>query len=131
MNLHGRELLACGRLAEEFADMSPVHHHPGDDLPFLLFNSSNPEYQRLHEEILRYLRFLRDQAVPDLDKGLIDAWYRFKEVKQNWLGYTLFGNEGPDWARTSPWPSTARSGTSWPTSARRRSRAAPTWRSSA
>jgi hypothetical protein len=62
--------------------------------PFLLFNSANPDYQELHQEILRYLRFLRDQALPDLDDGLIDDWYRFKEVKQNWLGFTLFGNEG-------------------------------------
>ena len=75
-------------------DVSVVSDLPLFVDPFLLFNSDKPEYQRLHEEILRYLGFLRDQAAPDLDKGLIDAWYRFKEVKQNWLGYTLFGNEG-------------------------------------
>jgi hypothetical protein len=27
-------------------------------------------------------------------KAVIKNWYCFKEVKQNWLGYTLFGNEG-------------------------------------
>jgi hypothetical protein len=75
-------------------DISVVSDLPLFVDPFLLFNSDDPEYQRLHEDILRYLRFLREQAVPDLDRGLIDAWYRFKEVKQNWLGYTLFGNEG-------------------------------------
>jgi hypothetical protein len=62
--------------------------------PFLLFNSNKPQYQALHEEVLRYLRFLRDQAVLDLDPDLINNWYRFKEVKQNWLGFTLFGNDG-------------------------------------
>ena len=63
--------------------------------PFLLFNSDDPTYQQLHDEIVRYLRFLRDRAVEDdLDPKLIDAWYRFKEVKQNWLGFTQFGNGG-------------------------------------
>ncbi|MFI6637525.1 hypothetical protein ACIBI7_52320 [Nonomuraea fuscirosea] len=75
-------------------DISVVSDLPLFVDPFLLFNSENPTYQNLHEEILRYLRFLRDQAVRNLDAGSIDAWYRFKEVKQNWLGFTLFGNSG-------------------------------------
>lgn len=62
--------------------------------PFLLFNSDKPEYQQLHEDILKYLRFLKDQALPELDEALIKDWYCFGEVKQNWFGYTLFGNEG-------------------------------------
>jgi hypothetical protein len=62
--------------------------------PFLLFNSNKKKYRHLHNEILEYLRFLRDEAHEDLDDGLINSWYRFKEVKQNWFGYTLFGNEG-------------------------------------
>lgn len=62
--------------------------------PFLLFNSEKPEYQKLHEDIIEYLVFLRNEASPTLDPGLIKAWYRFKEVKQNWLGFTLFGNGG-------------------------------------
>ncbi|MGH2973245.1 MAG: hypothetical protein ACRDLL_00030 [Solirubrobacterales bacterium] len=62
--------------------------------PFLLFNSEKDDYQELHREILRYLGFLRDKALPDLEEGLIDDWYRFKEVRQNWLGFTVFGNEG-------------------------------------
>jgi hypothetical protein len=62
--------------------------------PFLLFHSDKAEYQALHEGIIRYLVFLRDHADADLDQGLIDAWYRFKEVKQNWLGFTYMGNEG-------------------------------------
>ena len=62
--------------------------------PFLLFNSDNPEYQKLHEQILEYLVFLRSKALTNLDPALIDSWYRFKEVKQNWLGFTLLGNGG-------------------------------------
>lgn len=63
--------------------------------PFLLFNSKKPEYQALHDKIIRYLRFLRDKATADnLDPALIDSWYRFKEVKQNWLGFTVLGNGG-------------------------------------
>ena len=54
--------------------------------PFLLFNSDDPAYQALHDDILEYLRFLRDKAADVLDPGLITAWYAFKEVKQNWLG---------------------------------------------
>jgi hypothetical protein len=62
--------------------------------PFLLFNSEKTKYQKLHEDILRYLFFLRDRASQDLDEALIANWYRFKEVKQNWLGYTILGNDG-------------------------------------
>lgn len=63
--------------------------------PFLLFNSKKPEYQKLHEGIITYLRFLRDKSTSQkIDKGLLSAWYRFKEVKQNWLGFAVDGNKG-------------------------------------
>lgn len=62
--------------------------------PFLLFNSEKDEYQQLHAEILKYLIFLRDKATADLDPALIKNLYRFKEVKQNWLGFTVLGNGG-------------------------------------
>lgn len=62
--------------------------------PFLLFNSEKDEYQQLHADILKYLIFLRDKATDDLDPGLIKNLYRFKEVKQNWLGFTVLGNGG-------------------------------------
>jgi len=63
--------------------------------PFLLFNSDNPDYQALHESIIRYLIFLRDKSVAGVvDEGLLKSWYYFKEVKQNWLGFTVLGNEG-------------------------------------
>ena len=75
-------------------DISVVSDLPLFIDPFLLFNSVKPEYRQLHDDIIKYLIFLRDKASSSLDQGLIDSWYRFKEVKQNWLGFTLFGNEG-------------------------------------
>lgn len=75
-------------------DVSIVSDLPLFIDPFLLFNSDKPEYQALHKQILKYLYFLRDKAAPDLDPGLIKSWYRFKEVKQNWLGFTVLGNGG-------------------------------------
>lgn len=63
--------------------------------PFLLFTSKKPEYIKLHKQIIKYLVFLRDKAVEDeLNNGLIDAWYKFPEVKQNWLGYSKTTNKG-------------------------------------
>lgn len=75
-------------------DISVVSDLPLFIDPFLLFNSDKPEYKALHQQILRYLFFLRDKAAATLDEGLIHAWYRFKEVRQNWLGFTLLGNGG-------------------------------------
>lgn len=75
-------------------DISVVSDLPLFIDPFLLFNSEKDEYQALHQEILKYLTFLRSHASADLDPGLIQSWYRFKEVKQNWFGYTLLGNGG-------------------------------------
>ena len=63
--------------------------------PFLLFNSRRPEFRELHERIIKYLRFLRDKSAdPNLDPGLVKALYRFPEVYQNWLGFTVSGNKG-------------------------------------
>src|ERR1700682_5355520 len=63
--------------------------------PFLLFNSKKPEYQSLHKEMIEYLRFLREKSEDQqLDEGLIKAWYRFPEVGQNWLGFSVAGNRG-------------------------------------
>lgn len=63
--------------------------------PFLLFNSENKEYQQLHADILKYIVFLRDEvAKKRLNDDLINAWFRFPEVKQNWLGFSMVGNSG-------------------------------------
>lgn len=73
--------------------------------PFLLYDSPNPAYQKLHDEIISYLCFLRDRAVAgELTPGAISQWLLFKEIKQNWLGFSKTGNVGtglgPDFART-------------------------------
>lgn len=62
--------------------------------PFLLFNSRKKKYKQLHSEIIRYLIFLRDKASEEHDKGKLKSWYAFKEVEQNWLGFSVAGNKG-------------------------------------
>lgn len=63
--------------------------------PFLLFNSAKPEYQALHDDIIRYLRFLRTKSEQGgISLALIKAWYSFGEVKQNWLGFCETSNTG-------------------------------------
>lgn len=63
--------------------------------PFLIFNSEKPEYQKLHNDIITYLVFLRDKSVMGIaDPGLLSAWYKFSEVKQTWLGFSESGNSG-------------------------------------
>jgi hypothetical protein len=69
--------------------------------PFLLFNSKKPEYQDLHRDIIRYVRLLRDKSASgSVSPGLLQAWYFFKEVRQNWLGFSKIGNSGSGLART-------------------------------
>jgi hypothetical protein len=86
-------------------DISLVSDLPLFIDPFLLFNSSKPEYQSLHQSIIKYVVFLRDKsAVGAIADGLLKNWYFFKEVKQNWLGFTVLGNQGsalgPEFAKS-------------------------------
>ena len=63
--------------------------------PFLLFNSTKDGYRDLHDNILEYLRFLRDKAVlGGVPSGLLRAWYCFPEIKQNWFGFSENTNVG-------------------------------------
>lgn len=63
--------------------------------PFLLFDSEDAKYAALHEEIITYLKFLRDRAIAgELTEGSISHWLLFHEVKQNWLGLSKTGNSG-------------------------------------
>ena len=62
--------------------------------PFLLYASEKQEYQDLHQEIIDYLLFLREKAKSPMSPEKINRWYRFPEVKQNWLGYSECGNTG-------------------------------------
>ena len=72
--------------------------------PFLLFNSKKREYRQLHDQMIGYLEFLRDKSEEGgVSKGLVQAWYRFPEVRQNWLGFSRKTNRGtglgPDFAK--------------------------------
>jgi hypothetical protein len=63
--------------------------------PFLLFNSKKKKYKQLHEDIIKYLVFLKDKSTSRmLDDGALKAWYAFKEVEQNWFGFSVTGNKG-------------------------------------
>jgi hypothetical protein len=62
--------------------------------PFLLFNSDNTEYQKLHKEMIDYVVFLKSKSSQNLPEGLIKSWFYFPEIKQNWLGYSKTGNKG-------------------------------------
>ena len=63
--------------------------------PFLLFTSKKPEYQALHDEVIKYLRFLRDKSVAgEINEGLLKAWFCFPEVRQNMFGFCLTGSQG-------------------------------------
>lgn len=63
--------------------------------PFLLFNSKKKEYRQLHDDIIKYLRFLKDKSITGtISPALLKAWYHFSEVKENWLGFCISGNTG-------------------------------------
>lgn len=62
--------------------------------PFLLFNSKKQQYQELHERIVDYLKYLKQLSQDPQTHAAIKYLYVFGEVKQNWLGYCEFGNEG-------------------------------------
>jgi len=63
--------------------------------PFLIFNSSEPRYRRLHDEIIRYVVFLRDKSLAGaIPEPLLRGWFTFGEVKENWFGYSMTGNKG-------------------------------------
>lgn len=82
---------------EEFGafDVSLVGDLPLFIDPFLLFNSDNPTYQKLHAEIIRYMKFLKDVTLSEkIAPPLVENWFTFREVKQNWLGFSKAGNSG-------------------------------------
>ena len=63
--------------------------------PFLLFTSKKSDYKKLHDQMIDYLKYLRDRSIEgNINNGLLKAWYMFPEVKQLWLGYSLSGNRG-------------------------------------
>lgn len=76
-------------------DISLINDLPLFIDPFLLFNSNKKQYKKLHKEIIKYVTFLRKMSSNgEISKGLIDHWFLFPEVKQNWFGYSKIGNGG-------------------------------------
>lgn len=63
--------------------------------PFLLYASPNPRYRQQHEAMIRYLKFLRDEALAHpLSDEQLRAWGTFPEVPENWMGFCREGNRG-------------------------------------
>ena len=63
--------------------------------PFLLFNSKEPAYQKLHTHIIDYLKYLRNAAAHgELSEGRLRELFCFPEVRQNWLGFSKTDNAG-------------------------------------
>lgn len=82
---------------EEFFDVSLVSDLPLFIDPFHLFYSKKDEYKKCHNEIIKYLVFLKELSVTNkgiLSNSIIETYYKFPEVKQNWFGFTFFGNGG-------------------------------------
>ena len=49
----------------------------------------------MHDDIIKYLVFLKEKSTSQtIDTGALKAWYVFKEVEQNWLGFSVSGNKG-------------------------------------
>lgn len=76
-------------------DVSLINDLPLFVDPFLLFNSENETYQQLHKRIINYMRFLKEVSLAgEVPVPLMEEWFTFREVKQNWLGLSRAGNEG-------------------------------------
>jgi len=64
--------------------------------PFLFLQIQN--INNLHDSIINYLKFLRDLSLKrrgeNLTMGEFNHYYKFSEVKQAWLGYSVSGNMG-------------------------------------
>ncbi|MCT4605768.1 MAG: hypothetical protein N4A64_06625 [Marinisporobacter sp.] len=76
-------------------NLSLISDTPAFIDPFLLYCSNKSTYQKAHKDMIEYIKFLCKNAVKaKKDINLQKEYYYFKEPKQNWLGYTLYGNSG-------------------------------------
>ncbi len=77
-------------------DIALVCDNPAFVDPFLIF--ANSKYKKQHIFIINYLEYLRDKAISnsgkELSNGDFQHYYKFPEVKQTWLGYSIDGNAG-------------------------------------
>lgn len=75
-------------------DISLVCDNPAFVDPFLVF--ANSKYKSLHDFIVDYLKFLKSLSLKEekLSSGNFKHYYKFPEVKEAWLGYSVGGNAG-------------------------------------
>lgn len=75
-------------------DISLICDNPAFVDPFLIFADS--KYKNLHDFIVDYLKFLKNLSLKEknLSSGNFKHYYKFPEVKQVWLGYSVGGNAG-------------------------------------
>ena len=73
-------------------DISLINDIPLFVDPFLIYK--NEKYKSLHLEIVKYLLFLQDNAKPNISDEELEQWFMFNEVKQNWFGFSVDGNNG-------------------------------------
>lgn len=81
---------------EGLFDISLLNDLPLFIDPFLIFCSEKPEYQKLHDDIIKYMIYLRDYAQkhPTVSRAMLASKYIFPEVKQTYLGFCEDGNGG-------------------------------------
>lgn len=77
-------------------DISLVSDMPLFIDPFLLFNSEKIEYKEIHNNIIKYLFFLKEKSqIFNIEEpGFLSSLCSFSEVKQTWLGFSSNGNNG-------------------------------------
>lgn len=80
---------------ENVFDVSLISDLPLFIDPFLIFQSSKPSYRKLHESIVRYVKFLQTKSIGgSIAPHQMQEWFHFKEVKQNWFGFSVGTNQG-------------------------------------
>ena len=62
--------------------------------PLLIYNNEEQEIKKAYSLISDYLLFLNKIVSENLTKEEIGYYFKFKEVKENWLGLCTSGNQG-------------------------------------
>lgn len=63
--------------------------------PILIFLSKSKEIKNWHSKIINYILFLSQQKHKyGFSKGILNNFFTFKEVRNNWLGVCTTGNSG-------------------------------------
>tara|TARA_R110002111_G_scaffold67_2_gene650 strand:- start:87149 stop:89254 length:2106 start_codon:yes stop_codon:yes gene_type:complete len=81
--------------SENVFDISLVSDLPLFIDPFLIFDSKKSEYQQLHQDIVRYVSFVRNKVIAGTISEFQEReWLHFSEIPNNWLGYSVGSNAG-------------------------------------